>query len=139
MTGDSEADRIARLADELEDMSREQGAAAIDALSPEDRAALQALVMHERLRWAAEADLLKVLDDGRDVFDDLSKATPPTGLLAVIKLMVEDDPPAAIAALFAAVVLSSEPGDETPPAIRELYEQWHRRATPGTDHQDGGA
>ena len=149
---DSDADRIARLADELADMPREQGAAVIDALSPEDRAALQAFVMQraahnrereeadpdmaERVRWASEADLLEVLDDGHGLVNDFREATPPTGLLAVIKLTVETDPSAAIAALFAAVVLSSEPDRETPPAIRELYEQWHRHATPGTD---GGA
>jgi hypothetical protein len=146
---DGDADRIERLANKIENASRQEGAALIDALSPEDRAALQAFVMQraastteqeemdpeaaKRLKWAREADLLEVLSNGLKLFDDLSTATPPTGMLAVVRLIVEDDPQAAIAALFAAAVLSADlAGEEKPPAVRELRDQWRDRQRGGS-------
>jgi hypothetical protein len=97
--------------------------AAIDALAPEDRAALVALA--EARSTTAEADLIRILDAGQAGLDKLYELTQPADLFAVINLAVREHPNIVVEALFAAVVLHRGWDEQEPPSIVALREGWH--------------
>jgi hypothetical protein len=116
-------DWLLRFLYEFASMSEAERDAAIDALAPEDRAALVALA--EARSTTAEADLIRILDAGQAGLDKLYELTQPADLFAVINLAVREHPNIVVEALFAAVVLHRGWDEQEPPSIVALREGWH--------------
>src|SRR5690242_1618802 len=71
-------------------------------------------------RWASESDPLEAMDRGSALLDELERATEPSGLLAMARVLVRDAPDAAATALFAATIMAARSPleDAVPAAIQ---------------------
>jgi hypothetical protein len=116
-------DWLLRFLEEFASMPESERDAAIDALTPEARAALVSLA--EARTATAGTDMIATLDAGQDGLDRLHDVTEPADLLAVIQLAAKEHPNIVVEALFAAVVLYRRGDQQEPTAMLSLRERWH--------------
>ncbi len=117
-----EDDWLPRFLAEFAALSEAERDAAIAALPPERQGAL--LALDDARAATLGADPMKALDSGHGGLERLYEVADPWELLGVINLAVREQPAIVVDALFAAVVAHRGWGENQPPAMASLREQW---------------